>query len=97
MNMDDDDIGSFMESLFSWQKCIRVLKVFTYSTIWKLGYIGGIGGSFRVPDKDVYRRTLSSFGSVHNYFKNRYENYIPLIINYFFSSLNKHTLFSYWK
>ena len=36
-----------------------------------IGYIGGIGGSFRVPDKDVYRRTLTSFGSVHNYFKNR--------------------------
>ena len=36
-----------------------------------IGYIGGIGGSFRIPDKDVYRRTLSSFGSVHNYFKNR--------------------------
>ena len=35
-----------------------------------IGYIGG-GGAFRVPDKDVYRRTFSTFGSVAGYFKNR--------------------------
>lgn len=34
-----------------------------------VGYIGG-GGTFRIPDRDVYRRTLTTFGSVHNFFKN---------------------------
>jgi hypothetical protein len=31
----------------------------------------GSGGSFRIPDKDVYRRMLTSFGTVHNYFHQR--------------------------
>jgi hypothetical protein len=33
--------------------------------------IYGTGGAFRIPDKDVYRRMLTSFGTVHNYFQNR--------------------------
>lgn len=32
--------------------------------------IGG-SGFFRIPDRDVYRRTLTSFGTVHTYFHNR--------------------------
>jgi hypothetical protein len=35
-----------------------------------IGYVGG-GGSFRVPDRDVYRRNLTTFGTIHNFFKNR--------------------------
>jgi hypothetical protein len=37
-----------------------------------LGYIGGPQGSFRIPDKDVYRRTLSTFGTVQNFFQQRH-------------------------
>jgi hypothetical protein len=30
------------------------------------------GAGFRVPDRDVYRRNISTFGSVHNYLQNRF-------------------------
>lgn len=33
--------------------------------------IYGTGGSFRIPDKDVYRRMITTFGTVQNYFHNR--------------------------
>jgi hypothetical protein len=36
-----------------------------------IGYHAG-SGSYRVPDKDVYRRTISTFGSVATYFQSRY-------------------------
>lgn len=37
-----------------------------------MGYIaGGAGGAYKVPDKDVYRRTITTFGTVTNYLQNR--------------------------
>ena len=33
--------------------------------------IYGSGGNFRIPDKDVYRRTITTFGTAQNYFQNR--------------------------
>jgi len=34
-------------------------------------YTAGGSGNFRVPDRDLYRRYLSTFGSVHGFLKNR--------------------------
>ena len=31
----------------------------------------GMGGGYRVPDKDVYRRMITTFSTVQNYFQNR--------------------------
>jgi WD40 repeat protein len=30
------------------------------------------GGAFRIPDRDFYRKNLSSFGSVYSYFQNKF-------------------------